>query len=837
MNISKKLKNALYLFILIICGFALLTGCGDSGDVEDPDDGKQPVTPPEEEVDNRVTLSFETYGGDPIEPVKVDPGTTVTLPTPVRQGYIFDYWYTTKDLAFNTDVRRSIVVNENMTIYAGWFAMDFNIEFVTNCSIKLVPINQYTDEPIELPVLERANYEFLGWYDEEDRLYTRTTMEPRNVLLTAKWGRISHDIVLDADGGTVDANYAKQTISNKGTILLPVPEKKGYTFVGWYDGDLLVTEATEFTKDTTVKAKYETTSNYKDTYTINYHLDGGSYDGATKYKAGEEVILNTPKKSGYTFLGWYKTADYSGLNINKISVSDFGNKDLYAKWIADNAEFSVNFVDHNGNIMEIQKVKYGAVANKIAYDGESYIEYEWFEGNHVFDFTTPITEDITLTAKWKILANILEDLVPNRVKENVELPAVINTSLGELRIYWGSSDVNTINVRGVVNPLRVDTTVTLTATLSYQNQTYVHSADVVVEAVEFRDLSKTTPVFGYFSSNMGSFKGLEGIPAETIDVINYCFARITKDGTVSLGELIKIDTIVEARKQGIRVMYSVGAYGSDESTGCHNISRAASTAEGRAKLIGSIIDSIEKYHLDGVDIDWEYPGHFPAPGISTAQDRANYMLFMRELRAALDELGEGYLLTAAVPGGNWATSNYDVAGLVEIMDYLHLMTYDLHNPSATSHHTPLYSAGYAAHGSVDSAVHNFVNAGFPKGKLVVGAAFYGRIWTLDGTETRIMGCGNLAPRNGDHVTYTSIKNDYLKRSTARSYWDEKACAPYIYDSATHEVISYDNPNSIKHKCRYVLDNELGGLMFWDYGEDLTGSLVTAIYQVLKQPEE
>ena len=71
-----------------------------------------------------------------------------------------------------------------------------------------------------------------------------------------------------------------------------------------------------------------------------------------------------------------------------------------------------------------------------------------------------------------------------------------------------------------------------------------------------------------------------------------------------------------------------------------------------------------------------------------------------------------------------------------------------------------------------------------------------------------MGCGNLAPRNGDHVTYTSIKNDYLKRSTARSYWDEKACAPYIYDSATHEVISYDNPNSIKHKCRYVLDNEL-----------------------------
>ena len=833
MNINKNMRKIFYIVIILFLGVTLLTGCGDK-----PDNGgttEPPVTPPDQPVDTRVTLSFETYGGDPIEAVKVEPGTTVSLPTPTRNGYIFDYWYTTKDLDFNTDVRRTIVVNENMTLYAGWFAIDFNIEFVTNCSIILAPINQYTDEPIELPVLERANYEFLGWYDEEDRLYTRTTMEPRNVTLTAKWGRISIDITFDADGGVVDSKYQTQVASKEGKVLLPVPDKKGYTFVGWYDGDVLVNENTVFTKDTTLKAKYESTTNYKETYTINYHLDGGTYTGTNKYKAGEEVALNAPQKIGYTFLGWYNNPEYTGINMTKISVSDFGNKELYAKWIADNAEFSVNFVDHNGNVIETQKVKYGAKATKIAYDGEAYIEYEWFEGSHVFDFNTPITTDVTLIAKWKILANILEDLVPNRIKDNIELPSLIETSLGDLRIYWGSSDVNTISVRGVVNPLREDTTITLTATFSYQNQTYVHSADVVVEAVQLRDLSQTTPVFGYFSSNMGSYKGLSGVPEATIDVINYCFARITKDGLVSMSELIKMSTVVEARKQGIRVMFSVGAYGTDPSTGCHNISKAASTAEGRAKLIGSIIDNINRYHLDGVDIDWEYPGHFPAPGISSATDKANYMLFMRELRAALDELGEGYLLTAAVPGSNWAMDTYDAKGLAEIMDYLHLMTYDLHNPSATSHHTPLYSAGYAAHGSVDSAVSNFSRAGFPKEKLVVGAAFYGRIWTLDGTETRIMGSGNLAPRNGDHVTYTSIKNDYLKRSTVRAYWDEKACAPYIYDSATHEVISYDNPNSIKHKCNYVLDNELGGLMFWDYGEDLTGSLVNAIYNTLKNP--
>ena len=870
----KKASKILILLVIVFMGFGFLSACGDSTEepVKPNENQNQPETPKHEHIvcdicgkctatdcdgelsdkceghvdlpdepvieDTRVTLSFETYGGEAIDPVKVEPGTVVTLPVPVRAGYIFDYWYTTKDLEFNTDVRKTIQVNENMTIYAGWFATDFNIEFITNCSLKVLPINAYTDEPIELPVLERANYEFLGWYDEEDRLYTRTTMEPRNVLLTAKWGRLSIDVTLDAAGGVVDSKYQVQVASKEGTVLLPVPEKKGYTFVGWYNGENLVNENTVFTVDTTITAKYEVTSNYKDTYKIIYETGEAILEGAvSSYKAGQEVKIPTPKKTGYLFLGWYLNPQFEGVNITKISVSDFGNKTLYAKWVAENAEYNVKFVDHNGNVMETQKVKYGGLAKEISYDGEAFIEYLWFDGNHVFDFNTPITSDLTLTAKWKILANILEDLVPNRINDNIELPAVINTSLGELRIYWGSSDVTTINVRGGINPLREDTKVTLTATFSYQNQSYVHTADVVVEAVKLRDLSKTTPVFGYFSSNMGSYKGLEGVPAETIDVINYCFARITKEGIVSLGELIKISTVVEARKQGIRVMYSVGAYGSVESTGCHNISRAASTPEGRAKLIASIIDSIQKYHLDGVDIDWEYPGQFPAPGISSSQDRLNYMAFMRELRAALDELGEGYLLTAAVPGGNWATSNYDVKGLAEIMDYLHLMTYDLQNPSATSHHTPLYSEGYAAHGSVDSAVHNFANAGFPKERLVVGAAFYGRIWTLDGTGTRIMGAGNIVPRNGDHVTYTSIKNDYLKRSTVKSYWDEKACAPYIYDSATHEVISYDNPNSIKHKCRYVLDNELGGLMFWDYGEDLTGSLVNAINQVLKQPQE
>ncbi|MBQ8293051.1 MAG: InlB B-repeat-containing protein [Bacilli bacterium] len=828
------MKRLVYFLATIFMGLCLVTGCGTSTD--DPVDDPDPIIP-EVPEDTRVTLYFETYGGEEIEPVKVEPGTTVNLPTPKKEGYTFDYWYTTPDLAFNTDLRKTVQVNETMTVYAGWFALDYNIHFITNCGVKLDSINALTDEEITLPIIERDNYEFLGWY-ENDELYTRTTMEPRDITLTAKWGPLLYDVKLDTNGGTIDSKYANQSVEKYETILLPTPVKNGYTFLGWYNGETLVTEETLISSDMTLTAKYDDTSKYTSTYKIEYILDGGKLASKdSNYKAGEEVVLGTPTKEGYTFLGWYLNENFEGSSIDKVTVSDYGNKTVYAKWIETNKEFVITYLDHNGNVYTTKNVKYGSLAENVKYDGEGYIEYQWFEGNKAFDFSTPIESDITLSAKWSILKDILADLLPNRATSDLYLPGNINTSLGDIDVVWSSSDINTISIRGIVNPLREDTVVTLTATFSYKNQSYTHSANVIVDAVQLRDLSSTTPVFAYFSSNMGSYKGLSGIPLETIDVINYCFARVTDSGQVSMGELIKIGTVVEARKQGVRVLFSLGAYGNGE-TGCGNISRAASTSEGRKKLIESIIYNIERYHLDGVDIDWEYPGHFPASGISSAQDRLNYMAFMRELRVALDELGDDYLLTAAIPGGYWGPSNYDLPGLAEVLDYLHMMTYDLHSSWATTHHTALYSSNYAPNGSVDAAVTAFIKGGFPKEKLVVGAAFYGRIWRLTSAPSSIMGASNIDTTLGkDHVTYTTIKQDYLKRSTVRSYWDEVACAPYIYDSATHEVISYDNPNSIKHKCRYVLEKELGGLMFWDYGEDTTGSLVNAIYEVLKKPSE
>ena len=831
------MKKIGLLFFVIISMFSF-TGCSD--DTPDtPDDPTGPTEPVDPTPDNGLTLYFETYGGEEIEPITgIKEGEVITLPTPKRTGYTFDYWYTTPGLDFGTSLRKTVEVNEDMTVYAGWFALDYNIEFITNCGIKVKKINALTDEQITLPVIERGGYEFLGWY-EDDELYTRTTMEPRDITLVAKWKKVDHTVTLDLDGGTLDSKYLTQTIEHNATSSLPTPIKAGYVFLGWYDNDKKYTSNTLITDDLTLIAKWDLVSNYEKTYNVKYELDGGTLLNAkTSYSVGKETILGTPTKTGYVFLGWYDNKNYTGLKVEKITSSDFGDKTYYACFVDTTKKLTVSFLDSKGNVVSTKEVLYGQKVTEEVIEAEAYFELSWYLENEIYDFNTPVTKDITLRAKWTILEDILHDLVPNRISDNIDLPNGLNTTIGDINITWLSSDKTILSSRGIVNPLREDTKVTLTAHISCGKSSFIHEVEVVVEAIEFRDLSKTTPVFAYLSSNMGSYTGMSGVSEQTIDVINYCFARVSNDGIVTMSELTKTSVVIEARKQGIRVLYSIGAYGrgDDDPTKCGNFSKAASTPEGRKKLIDSIIKIIVNNHFDGVDIDWEYPGSFPATGISPAEDRENYGLFMRELRKALDDLGPGYLLTAAIPGGDNPSSRYDMKMLDEVLDYMHIMSYDLHNSGRTCHHTALYSSNNTPYGSVDSSVKSFVKAGFPKSKIVIGAAFYGRVWKLSSNPSVPMGATNVVS-GGGYETFTSIKQSYIGKSTVRTYWDSVSHAPYLYDSATKTFISYDNETSLIYKCKYLRDNDLAGIMFWDYGEDLTRSLVTAIGTALGKIED
>lgn len=423
------------------------------------------------------------------------------------------------------------------------------------------------------------------------------------------------------------------------------------------------------------------------------------------------------------------------------------------------------------------------------------------------------------------LETTLDAMIPDEVSDNVELIREFKNDLGDIEVKWKSSNINTFSNYGVVIPGRKDIIVNVLAELRFipydetlpSNITHTFRQTVRVKAISLPKLPTKNLTFAYSYNG----RGFDEKAIATIDVVNHAFSSVV-GGVVSVGILGR-EELLELRKQGVRISLCIGGY----KEGAIPFSAAAATQEGREKLAKSIVDAIEKYHFDGVDIDWEYPGYESAPGVSEDEDKENYTLFIGELRKQVKRANADYLVTAAVPGGPFTSSRYNIGDLNEHLDYFLLMTYDLHNTTLTTHHTALYSSSFTIRGcTVDETVNNYISKGASASKLVVGAAFYGRVFTLD-YDGDPYGQGKAQYQKS--ISYGEIVRSYLNKEDVLTFWDDVAKAPYLYDPNTKTFITYDDPDSIAEKINYVSTHKLAGIMFWEFSQD-NGDLLNAIYE-------
>jgi len=159
------------------------------------------------------------------------------------------------------------------------------------------------------------------------------------------------------------------------------------------------------------------------------------------------------------------------------------------------------------------------------------------------------------------------------------------------------------------------------------------------------------------------------------------------------------------------------------------------------------------------------------------------------------------------------------------------MSYDLRGwNQPAGHHTCLYEPeGAPVKFSADSSVKLFLKLGIPASKLVLGAAFYSRIWKNVPDVNN--GMHQVSPTGGGFgPRYTEIKLIHERSGRYTKYWDDTAKAPWLFDG--ENFISYDDPRSVREKCAYVKRNGLGGMMYWEHGADMTGELFDTIYDSL-----
>lgn len=336
----------------------------------------------------------------------------------------------------------------------------------------------------------------------------------------------------------------------------------------------------------------------------------------------------------------------------------------------------------------------------------------------------------------------------------------------------------------------------------------------------------------------------EVIPPGSIDAsrltrINYAFANLQAgrivNGFSSDEQNFAALLALKRQNPSLTVLVSVGGW-----AWSGNFSDMVVSAESRGVFVQSVVDYLTRNHLDGLDIDWEYPGMVGDGNRFRPEDGQNFVLLLKELRHSFDREGarlhRPLLLTIASGASAEYLAHTDMHEVQKYVDTVNLMAYDYYEPTddkVAAHHAPLFTnPDDPKKISADRSVREFLQAGVPASKLVLGVPFYGHVWgQVADTNHGLFQSGGPVPHA--FARYGNISSSMLGHGYER-YWDSVASVPWLYDPTTHVFVSYEDPESLALKCRYILDHRLAGVMFWDYAADPTGSLLGVIDTSLRR---
>jgi GH18 family chitinase len=329
------------------------------------------------------------------------------------------------------------------------------------------------------------------------------------------------------------------------------------------------------------------------------------------------------------------------------------------------------------------------------------------------------------------------------------------------------------------------------------------------------------------------------VAAEKLTHINYAFANI-KDGVMVEGfsydaQNFQALNSLKVRNPTLKVLVSVGGW-----TWSGQFSDVALTQDSRRKFVESAVAFLVRYKLDGLDVDWEFPGQEGLHNVNRPEDKENCTALMADLRAALDKAGQKagkrYLLTMAVEAADEWLEHTEMGKVARSLDFANLMAYDQFEGGdpMTGHHAPLFThPANPKHLSASTAVSHFIAAGVPAAKVVLGVPFYGHAWgQVPATEHGLYQPGK---ETRQRIAESFEMIDKLENQDGFvRYWDDISKAPLLYNSDKQLFISYDDAESIRLKGRYVADRGLGGMMFWEYSGDPKNKLLDAIHEGLTQ---
>ncbi|MES2201679.1 MAG: glycosyl hydrolase family 18 protein [candidate division FCPU426 bacterium] len=324
--------------------------------------------------------------------------------------------------------------------------------------------------------------------------------------------------------------------------------------------------------------------------------------------------------------------------------------------------------------------------------------------------------------------------------------------------------------------------------------------------------------YPYWSSTYNADK----IPYDKVTHIAHAFVKPYTNGTLQVpsGYLEPL-LISSAHAAGVKVIMSLGGAGdSSPSDDSYYYKGIMANAASRTALVNNIEDFLRTNQYDGVDIDWEYP--------SNSNDRTRLNAFVLELRAKFntssDPNGPHWIISGDLSADQYYGQWWDVATLKFSMNYFNLMVYDMFGTwsNMSGHESPLHQSTMTGAGGPSDSTNGeesldyyMVTRGVPGSQIQYGMPMYGKRFD---TETLYQGCPSGNCGGSVDLAYKNIEP--LVGAGWTRHFDASAQSAYLTSDSAAQVITYDDPQTIRIKSDYAnWTRGCAGIFSWDLTND------------------